>query len=118
MINYTVIFITLIAALIASLSQILFKSSMSGKLTNVKSVVRIFARKKVFLGIVGYLASLVIYLFALKAAPLSVVYPTFASSFIFIVIFASIFLRERITGLRLAGILLVFLGIFVIGLTI
>lgn len=115
MINYIVIFITLVAAFIASLSQILFKGSMKEKFTNVRSVLRVFSEKKVLIGIAGYILSLMIYLFALKAAPLSVVYPTFSSSFIFIVIFASLFLKEKINGLRLLGVLLVFAGIFVIG---
>lgn len=118
MINYLVIFITLVAALIAALSQILFKTSMKEKFTSVKSVLRIFLKKKVFLGLLGYVLSLVIYLFALDKAPLSVIYPTFASSFIFIVLLASIFLKERITTMRLAGIALIFVGIVVVGISI
>ncbi len=118
MINYIVIFITLVAALIASLSQILFKSTITERFSGVKSVIRIFKKKKILLGLFGYVVSLIIYLFALKAAPLSVIYPTFASSFIFIVLFATLFLKEKITGARLVGVFLIFVGIFMISLTI
>lgn len=117
MIIYVVIFITLIAALIASFAQILFKNSMVSTLSGIRSILRLFLKKKVILGFMGYIISLVIYLYALKAAPLSVVYPTFASSFIFITLLSAIFLKERINKTRLAGIVLVFIGIVIIGIS-
>jgi drug/metabolite transporter (DMT)-like permease len=117
MIIYVVIFITLIAALIASFAQILFKNSMVSTLSGIRSILRLFLKKKVILGFTGYIISLAIYLYALKAAPLSVVYPTFASSFIFITLLSAIFLKERINKTRLAGVVLVFIGIVIIGIS-
>lgn len=113
-----VIFITLVAALIASLSQLLFKRSMKAKLSSVGSIIRMFTRVNVMFGIAGYLASLGIYLYALSKADLSVVYPAFASSFIFTTILSHFVLKEKIGLIRVTGIALVFLGIATVAITI
>ncbi|MEM3227387.1 MAG: EamA family transporter [Candidatus Micrarchaeaceae archaeon] len=117
MIIYVVIFITLVAALIASFSQILFKNSMDRELLGIREILRLIYKKRILLGLAGYAVSLVIYLYALKTAPLSVIYPTFASSFIFIALLSHFFLKEKITVSRLVGVLLVFIGIAIIGFT-
>jgi multidrug transporter EmrE-like cation transporter len=114
-----VIFITLVAALIASFSQILFKRNMGSKGYSVLGVVRLMlTNKKILAGLAGYILSLVIYLFALDHAPLSVVYPLFASTFIFIALLSNAMLKERLSKTRLAGIGVIFVGIVVIALTI
>ncbi|MEM3841335.1 MAG: EamA family transporter [Candidatus Micrarchaeaceae archaeon] len=117
MIIYLVIFITLIAALIASAAQLAFKTSMDEPLKNVGSFARLVKKPKIIAGLLGYLLSLVIYLYALKSAPLSLVYPTFASTFIFVFALSAVFLGERPTLTRAAGITLVFFGIILIALS-
>ena len=115
---YLVIFITLVAALIASLSQTLYKKSMTKRLEGLKDTMRNFIRKPIMLGFAGYFLSLIIYLFALKAAPLSVVYPTFASTFIFITILSHFVLKEKLSPMRIAGMFAIFIGITVVALTL
>ncbi|MGC8478771.1 MAG: EamA family transporter [Candidatus Micrarchaeia archaeon] len=114
---YLVIFITLIAALIASFAQILFKRGMAKSLSGLREVLALFKRRNVLAGIGAYVVSLVIYLYALKSAPLSLVYPIFASSFVFTALFSSVFLKEKINAVRAAGVLLVFVGVAIIGIT-
>ena len=116
---YLVIFITLVAALIASFSQIVFKRSMEKRINGIRDFFALFRKRNVILGFVGYFISLVIYLYALsgKNAPLSVVYPTFASTFIFISIISYFYLKEKFGAVRIAGILLVFAGIFIIAIS-
>jgi drug/metabolite transporter (DMT)-like permease len=113
-----VIFITLVAALIASLSQILYKKGLTKKLSSIKDFIFALKERNVLIGMVGYLISLVVYLYALANAPLSVVYPVFASTFIFVAIFSSIFLKEQHSKLRYVGILFVFAGIAIIAVSI
>ncbi len=115
---YLVIFITLVAALIASFSQTLYKRAMTKRLIGLRDILGMFLKKWVLLGLGGYMISLVVYLFALSNAPLSVVYPTFASTFIFITILSAFALNEKIGRLRAIGTLIVFLGIFIIALTL
>lgn len=114
---YLVIFITLIAALAASSAQILFKGGMAKSLSGIREIIALLKNKRILLGVGAYAVSLAIYLYALKSAPLSFVYPLFASSFIFTALFSFAFLKEKITLVRLAGILLVFVGVVVIGIT-
>ncbi|MCL4373801.1 MAG: EamA family transporter [Candidatus Marsarchaeota archaeon] len=115
--TYLVIFLTLFAALIASLAQLVFKKALKPSIS-FKEIVKLVADKYVLVGGVGYIAGLAIYLYALYNAPLSIVYPIFASTFIFIVIFSRLVLKERISGLRYLGIGIVFIGIIIISLTI
>lgn len=115
---YVIIFITLIAALITSFSQILFKVGIRKKLNSIMDVLGLLRIRLVLLGVLGYVASLAMYLYALSGSQLSVVYPTFASTFIFVALFSSMFLKERIGTLRAIGIAVIFLGIFLVGITI
>ncbi|MCL5680010.1 MAG: SMR family transporter [Candidatus Marsarchaeota archaeon] len=115
---YLIIFITLIAAVIVSFAQTLFKSELEkGKMGIFQIIKALFTNKKILLGIASYFASLVIYLYALSKAPLSVVYPIFASSFIFVALFSAKFLKEPLNVKRIMGIALVFAGITLIAVS-
>jgi uncharacterized membrane protein len=47
-----------------------------------------------------------------------VVYPTFASTFIFVALLSAVMLKERISALRAAGIVAIFIGISLVAVTI
>ncbi len=113
-----VIFITLIAALITSFSQLAFKTGIRKRLRSLREIAGLAGNKRVVLGVMGYFAGLVVYLFALANAPLSIVYPTFASTFIFIAVISLALIKEKFSPLRIAGVLVIFAGIFLVSLTI
>jgi len=113
-----VIFITLIAALITSFSQLLFKKGIKKRLNSLKDMLGLARNWLVVVGVLGYLAGLAVYLVALSQAPLSVVYPVFASTFIFVAVISFALLKEKVSALRVAGVLVIFLGIFLVSLTI
>jgi uncharacterized membrane protein len=115
--TYSIIFLTLFAAIIASLSQIAFKKALP-KNANIMQIIKQVLNKSIIVGGMGYIGSLVIYLYALANAPLSIVYPIFASTFIFIVIFSKFFLNEDMDIHRYIGIALIFIGIIIISITI
>ena len=117
MIIYLVIFITLVAAFIAALAQLVFKKEMLEPIRGMHGFIKLLKRPKVIMGFGGYLLSLVVYLYALGKAPLSLVYPLFASTFIFIFIISVLFLKEKPGLKRAAGIALVFLGIVIIAVS-
>jgi undecaprenyl phosphate-alpha-L-ara4N flippase subunit ArnE len=112
-----VIFLTLIAALIASFSQILYKKNLGKKLHGIGEILGLARNPMIWLGLFGYMASLVIYLFALMNAPLSVAFPIFASAFIFVTILSALLLKERITLIRALGIMLIFIGIAIVAIS-
>ncbi|MCL4403687.1 MAG: EamA family transporter [Candidatus Marsarchaeota archaeon] len=115
---YIVIFITLVAAGLASIAQIFFKQGLKSELKTLREVVAVVKERNIVIGIIVYFSSLAIYLYALKSAPLSIVYPTFGSVFIFTALLSMWLLGERIGKRRVAGIVLVFLGVALVSITI
>lgn len=113
---YVTILLTLCAAIIASSSQLLFKKSVP-RINTFMDVLRLIKNKWVVLGGVGYVVGLLLYLVALSGHDLSLVFPIFASSFIFVTLFSRVFLKERITILRALGVLLIFVGITIVALS-
>lgn len=115
---YLVIFITLIAALLTSFAQLLFKMGVPKKMGSMVHVFRLVRNRKVLCGGALYLLSLIVYLYALGNADLSIIYPTFASTFIFVALLSAFVLKEKVGGLRVLGVSLVFLGIIMIAYTV
>ena len=112
-----VIFLTLFAALISSLAQLVFKKALGNRLEKKRDTLKLIRNRRIVAGVGIYFVALVVYLYALSAAPLSVVYPTFASTFIFIALISHFWLNEKLPAKRIAGVLLIFLGIVIVAST-
>jgi drug/metabolite transporter (DMT)-like permease len=113
---YEVILLTLLAALISSFAQLMFKRSV-GKIGTLKHLVKLLANRGVLLGLLCYAVGFLLELVALSGGQLSIVYPIFASSFIFVTLLSAMILKERISLLRVAGVLLVFAGIAIVAVS-
>jgi len=113
---YEVILLTLLAALISSLAQLTFKRSV-GRIGSLKDMVRLIANRGVLLGLLGYAAGFLLELAALSGGQLSIVYPIFASSFIFVTLLSATTLKERVSLMRAAGVLLIFAGIAIVAVS-
>ncbi|MDE1871255.1 MAG: EamA family transporter [Candidatus Micrarchaeota archaeon] len=114
---YLVIFLTLVAALITSYCQLLFKRGLSKKLNSIMDILNTLRNRYIIIGLGGYVLSFTLYLIALSGSQLSIVFPVFASSFIFVTIISAISLKERVSMPRIIGILLIFLGIVMVTIT-
>ncbi len=114
---YIIIFITLTAALIASIAQVMYKRGLDKKITGMKDLLALAKKRNIIIGLVMYFISLVVYLFALKNAPLSFVYPLFASTFIFVFFISSYHLKEPFSKYRVLGIFLIFVGIVIVSIS-
>jgi drug/metabolite transporter (DMT)-like permease len=114
---YLVIFLTLVAALFTSFSQLQFKKGLKKRLDSVKDILWTLREKSIIIGLCGYAISFTLYLFALQTSQLSIVFPIFASSFIFVTIISAVTLREKITLIRVAGVIMIFVGITIVALT-
>ncbi|MGB9732693.1 MAG: hypothetical protein ACP5P2_01225 [Candidatus Micrarchaeia archaeon] len=109
--------ITVFAAFLASLAQYLFKTNLPRFKASISGILEIFKNKRILLGVLIYFVSLPIYLFALRNGDLSFVYPTFATSFIFVLLLSKFGIGEDISPIRLFGVLLVVVGIAIIAFT-
>jgi drug/metabolite transporter (DMT)-like permease len=100
----------------ATLGQIFFKKGvfMTGEITLKGSVIgeliKLVFNPLVFLGLVLYIISTIVWLIALSKTTLSFVYPFAALIFILVMLSARIVFLEPIPTLRYFGILLICLG--------
>lgn len=69
----------------------------------------------VFLGFALYGISAIIWLHILSQVRLSIAYPMISLSYVAVVILSSLFLKERISPVTIAGLLLICLGVSLIG---
>jgi len=112
-----IIGITVLSAFIASIAQYIFKKNLPRFGANIRELIHVFKNKWILLGAFIYIIALPIYLFALENGALSFVYPTFASSFIFVLLFSKFGLGEKIGLVRIMGVLLVVVGIAIVAMT-
>ena len=113
---YEVIFLTLLAALVSSFAQLMFKRSVR-KVDSLAHLVGLLGNRGVLLGLAAYGVGFLLYITALSGGQLSLVFPIFASSFIFVTLISATVLKERITLMRAAGVLLVFIGITIVAIS-
>ncbi len=106
-----VVILTVIAAAIVAYAQYVFKKSVPKFKFDLSGLLSLAKNRMVVAGILIYMIGLVFYLFALGSNQLSFVYPAFSSTFIFVILISHFMLKERIGGVRLAGILMIILGI-------
>lgn len=110
--------ITLFAAAIAAVAQYLYKRGLQKFGFSLKEIIAEFKKRDILMGGVLYVASLIIYLYALDNAPLiSFVYPIFASTFVFVLLISKLVFHERVNLHRVFGMALILIGIAVISLT-
>ncbi|MGA3021120.1 MAG: EamA family transporter, partial [Candidatus Micrarchaeales archaeon] len=114
-----VILITLAAAAIAATAQYIFKKSAKEFRLNISGIISTFKRRSTLFGLVMYLVSLIVYLYALYETPVvSFIYPVFASSLIFVLLISMYALKEKVNLHRVLGIILILLGIIIISFTL
>jgi len=115
----SIIAVTLVAAVIAAAAQYLFKRSATAFKMNIKGIWGVLTKRDMMVGLIMYLASLVFYLYALHAAPVvSFVYPVFSSSLVFVLLISKYALKEKVGTRRIAGMMLIIVGIVVISFTL
>lgn len=114
---FTIIAITLLAAMIVAVAQYQFKRNLEKFYLKKDYIIKLIKNKGIVIGVGLYIVSLAIYLIALSYGQLSFVYPTFASSFVFIALVSKYALKEEITLARACGILLILAGIVMVALT-
>ncbi len=77
---------------------------------------KIFSTPFIFLGLISYVASVAMYLVVLSKTHLSYAYPVLNSTaFVLIVLISWQIFREPFTTLKWLGIVLIFVGVFLIG---
>jgi drug/metabolite transporter (DMT)-like permease len=76
----------------------------------------LFLNFKLAIGVVFFVGSSVLYVLGVKHGQLSVLYPLVSLSYIWALVWARIFFKEKFTFRKLAGLCLILLGILFVGL--
>lgn len=112
-----IIALTLISALMIAFAQYKFKKEMPKFEMTLGGIKSILHNREILFGGVIYVVSLGIYLVALSLGDLSLVYPIFASVFIFVMLVSRQLLREMVSPVRVLGVGLIVIGIVLTALT-
>ncbi len=106
--NEFAITLILISSVIGAFSTLYFKMGSANPI-NLKN-------KKLGMAVLLGGISFIFYVYALKFAPLTFIYLTASVSYIWTVILAKVVLKEQMHGYKIAGILLIILGIITLNI--
>ena len=93
----------------AAVGQVLFKVGATGR-----SELYDFFNPAIAIGLLCYGLGTVLWIFALSKAPLTVVYPFTALTFVLVYAAGMIFFGEAISARSLSGIVLILVGLFLV----
>ena len=115
------ILIVLIVVIFTAFGQLSMKAGMNEigaisvqKMFNPINAFHVFTNKFVFIGVVLYASSLLIWLSVLSKVNVSVAYPLLSLGYIITALLAFAFLREELTSIRVLGVVIVIFGCFLI----
>ncbi|MBU1110057.1 EamA family transporter [Patescibacteria group bacterium] len=106
------------SVIIGVLGQLLMKHGVT-QLGEVSGGAVPFLLKAVFspwvlAGLFGYGVGTLLWLLILSKADVSYAYPMLSLGYVFLLIFAGVFLGEQVTPVRIAGVLLIVVGVILI----
>jgi len=112
-----VIVMLLFSVAMGIVGQLFFKAGMreTGNIELSPSVVLLFFRPKVFVGLCCYGIATTTWLVVLSKAPLSLAYPFLAVGYIVIVLMGKFVFREEVVMATWIGVLLICVGVVLIG---
>jgi drug/metabolite transporter (DMT)-like permease len=75
-----------------------------------------FVNSRLVLGVGLYLGSSIVYALGLRGGQLSVLYPIVSLGYVFTLVWAKLFFGEPFTRFKIAGLGLILVGVFLVGL--
>jgi len=107
------IFLIIFSTLITASGQFFLKKGAD----NLQyEIMKIVSNYLLIIGLVLYAIGAVILIFALKNGELSVLYPIYSTSFVWVILISYFFLNEIINIWKIAGIILIIGGVSFIGI--
>lgn len=115
--NYMMlVFLSLIVVVFTTAGQILWKIGVEGKTIDFNSFLRLFLSPLVIVGVLFYLAAVVVWTILLSKYQFYLVYSLLSLSFVLTLIAARFILREEISFVSWIGAGIICLGIVLLGL--
>ncbi|MBE3556906.1 MAG: hypothetical protein IMW91_07560 [Firmicutes bacterium] len=112
----TVAVILAASILLGIVGQLFLKAGVSsfGTVAFNASLLRLLLSPKVLAGIAAYVVSSLLWLYVLSRMPLSIAYPTLAVGYILIEILSFFLFQEPLTAHKVAGAVVIALGIWLL----
>src|SRR3989338_342729 len=105
------ILIALVCSILSSFASLLMKRAAERLSFNPLKLIR---NKNLIIGIFLYVAGSVLFVWALTASQLSILYPVVALSYVWTLLLANKYLNEKITLYKWIGIILIIFGVVMI----
>ena len=114
----SIVILLIVASIVGSLGSLFLKIGSDHIITHggIKKLLLNIKNYKLLLGILLYALSSVFFIFALRLGDLSVVYPMTSLTYVFITILSSIYLKEKITKYKIAGVGFIIFGVVLVTL--
>ncbi|MHC3128912.1 MAG: EamA family transporter [Candidatus Bathyarchaeota archaeon] len=110
-VDWKILLLTALAAFIGSIGQLEFKRGANNLQFDIKLLLTNY---HLIIAVAVYALSTVLYVYALSKQNLSILYPIIATSYIWTLIFAKIFLKEPVGLTSWAGVFFILLGVTLI----
>ena len=110
-VDWKILLLTALAAFIGSIGQLEFKRGADNLQFDIKLLLTNY---HLIIAVAVYALSTVLYVYALSKQNLSIIYPIIATSYIWTLIFAKIFLKEPVGLTSWAGVFFILLGVTLI----
>ncbi len=114
--EFIYIFLTIVNALLGAIAAFSLKKSIHKfeKITSLKLLILNFFKSGMILGVFLYFIAALGSIFLLKYLDVLVFFPLSSISYVFSLFIGNIFLKEKITRFKLAGIVLIILGAIIL----
>ncbi|RLG72648.1 MAG: hypothetical protein DRO11_01790 [Methanobacteriota archaeon] len=106
-VNPAIILLVVLCAFMAAFAQIQLKIGAD----TLESFQSFLTNKHLLLGVALYALSAMLFIFALRHGPVTVLYPIIATSYVWVAFLASHRLGESLTPVKWVGIFLILLGV-------
>ena len=110
-VDWKILLLTALAAFIGSIGQLEFKRGADNLQFDIKLLLTNY---HLIIAVAVYALSTVLYVYALSKQNLSILYPIIATSYIWTLIFAKIFLKEQVGLTSWTGVFFILLGVTLI----
>ena len=109
--DWKILLLTALSAFIGSIGQLEFKRGADNLQFDIKLLLTNY---HLIIAVTVYALSTVLYVYALSKQNLSILYPIIATSYIWTLIFAKIFLKEQVGLTSWTGVFFILLGVTLI----
>tara|TARA_Y100000310_G_C20520016_1_gene733178 strand:- start:523 stop:870 length:348 start_codon:yes stop_codon:yes gene_type:complete len=106
--------LALLVTVIGTFAALFVKLGSNTFSFNPKKIIKNY---KLLLGLFLYVLANILFIFALKGGDLSVLFPLLAVGYIWVIPISVKFLGERITAMKLTGIMFILIGVILIGIS-